>query len=334
MIIVFYLSEPVDFSPIYEIDLPVELIGSQLGSNLDKLTGRFREYFPDADYFVIDGGAKPSYHKISGKIDTLNFPSSKIFTKLFLFSAFSTINILSPVTIFIPGNLMIKNFEKLSEKLRVTAKNSISNSGFTFFSAEKGNYLKYIERGETILRNDDFILNGIKDFVTITETNKWMEKNKNIKFTDKFLGQTNIFSFNNIKFCEILSNLSGDKDEGFLQPLYYLLTDAFKDEKSINTVMPEIILKLDSLSFEKFINAVEEKFTVPVDSEFMEIDGLTGLLNTLPLDENGNYILGDVKQKGITNSLIINENGQPLIVSNMNGVLVLSKNGITRIESL
>ena len=340
MVIVFYLSEPVDFSPVYDFNIPVELIElyKKEKNILDKLTGQFMEYFPEADYFVLDGGINPSYYKVSGSIDSLNLPSSNLFSRLFLFSAFSNANSLPPFTVFVPGNLEVADFEKLSSAIRKAAGNPVSSSGFTFFTAFEGDFEEYAEIGETIVRDDNFILNRFKDFIASAELKKRLEKNENLIKRKLFSGNLNIFSFNNIKISESLEGLqktfnkTEDIGEINLLSLYYLLTESWRDGRSINTVLSEAILNLNTWDFKCFVKTVDEKFSVSVDAGYLEIKGLTGLLDKLPVDENGNFILGKANIKNITNSIIINKSDQILNVSNMNRALVISKNGIVRID--
>jgi hypothetical protein len=317
MNIVFCLSGPEDFTPYYPVPVPLELADFQGKSRFHKLYSQFIEFFPEANYFAIDCGSKPSFHEIAGDIDALHLPTGNLFAKIFLFFSFCYAKNLPPFTFFYPAGTDVSDLEPLAIRIREALKQPLCASGTTFYPAVNGSYQNYIEKSQAVHSDDHFQLYGIKAFRNRWHVDKELELRPALK--DNFLGPADIFSANSIRFSEMLE----DNEE--LHTLFFMLVNSWKDGKSINTVLKEVIPVLENSSFEEMIGRTEDRFVLPVGTEYREITSLEQYLQTLPLDENRNYIRGAADLDQVTESIVVNLNSKPVRLTGLDRTMVIAK---------
>lgn len=329
MNIVFYLSEPLDLFPLFDKPLPAEIVRLKTPPSFEKLNSEFHEYFPDAEFFVIDGGRKPSFYEYYQNMDILHFASGSIFTKVFLFAAFSQAAALKPFTLFIPGNAVFDSIEKLAGTVREASKNPLAASALTFYSSPDGSFSKYIEKSDPLFKQENLELAGIRSLKTAFEVRKWFEDNPGKNASDKFLGGMGIFSANTMKLAESIAGYHEDFHE-----LMLMVRNAWDDGRSINTVLKDVLQVLDGYSFSEFILKMEDRFVCPVSISYQELAGLQTLMERQPLDEAFNLVYGNVTAENVTHSLLWNESPDALRIENTSRIMAVSKNGTTRMRPI
>ncbi len=326
--IVFYLSNPVDFYPVYDYPIPIELFDFDGFSVFGNLYRQIFEIFPQAEYYLIGEGLIKSPDFYPG-INKFNFPSGNPLARLILFTAFSIAYRLNPFTVFLPSNIILDDPEILTTLIKNISENPVSLSAITLISGSGREFPFYIEASEIISRSDELTLNGIKKFITLEEIKKIKETGSNDVIVEKYFGRTGILTFNSMKFGEIISSYTEDLGE-----LFYLLVQAWIDGKSVQTSIREIIKSLTDYNLYDIFSKTDDKFMASPGIKFKEIASCGKFPEALPLDSQGNYILGGAFFDRVFDSIIINKSNKPVILKNLNQVLVLSRDGTVKIEGL
>jgi len=328
MNLVFLLSEPVDFSPIYDRKIPLELIPYPGQSLYERNYDEWKGFFPSSHVYVIDPGNRPTFHRIAGNADSLNIPSSNLFTKLFLFSSFATAHSISSLSLFVPANYFYKDIKNIAKSVIAALKTPLCPESLTFFSIQSGHSARYIQKGEILFQNHSIQVRGINNFITLSQYLVWKEKNMDVK-DSPYVESSSIILLNTIRFREYIVQ----KNESF-HDLFLLLERMWRDSTTPLSMLSETSSVLDSFVLEDTIEDMEDLFLINLSTTAERIDTLMQFLNTLPRDQAGNYISGNVIVENVQNSLLINESLSPYYVSNLKNILALSKNGVVKIRSL
>ena len=321
---VFYLGDPVDFSPVYPEPLPVELFGLDFDSSFEKISDLFSEYFPDSSRVVIDSSQKTVFHRLIEEIDSLNFPSADLFARVFLYCSFSAAQTLPPLSLWVPGNIIISDLSPLAEAVRASLKSPVATASLTYFGGKLSCSSSYIEKGEWMDNPGDNRLYRVKAFDSGFSYRKWKEINPNQTGEIPFTGNSGIFLLNSMKFRETL-----ETDEN-LQELFYLLADAWKDERSIRTAMRDTVGLLNEKKFAA--GEKDECFVIPTELSFEKRSGYRGLLRFLPVDENGNYFFGAVQHSNVRDVLAVNMEEREIKLENITSSAVFNAGGKTAIR--
>ncbi|MGA2142938.1 MAG: hypothetical protein ABSG94_11025, partial [Brevinematales bacterium] len=152
MNIVLFLSAPVDMEPLYKGPVPVELIDAGGRSLYEKNYTVWKKHFQDSPLFVIDPSGNRVFSELCGNSDTLNLPSTGLFSKIFIFSAFACSFSLSPLSLFAPAYLDPESLPGLCIQAGEFLNTPLGSETLAFFtSAERPSPLS-IELGERVFR--------------------------------------------------------------------------------------------------------------------------------------------------------------------------------------
>jgi hypothetical protein len=317
MNIVLFLSGPVNLDPFYKNPIPVELFDTDSPRLYDKNHAAWNKYFPGARFFVIDSSGSRVFSELCGNSDSLNIPSTGVFTKTFIFSAFSCAFSLSPISVFSPAYLDPAALPGLCGKVADIMSIPITSESLTFFSSMEKHDQVSIELGDPIFKTGDNEIFSIRGFVPFRENR------------DRgFLAMSPVFAMNSFHFKDFLSRTSDS-----LYGLFLSLEKCWKDPSSLKTFFSDAIPGLDSLQFDREISKMEEKFAVGMTSMPREIDSIYKLLGTLAMDGSGNHLEGDIVISGVYDSLIINRSGKKLILKNLRDSFILASEGGMRVET-
>ncbi|OHD56483.1 MAG: hypothetical protein A2Y33_15255 [Spirochaetes bacterium GWF1_51_8] len=331
MNIVFYLHPPVDLRPIYPSPVPIDLLnfsaGQEKNENIfSRNYDSFKEFFPDADFYAIDPCPKPVLFRLYEDLNILNLPTDSLFAKVFIFSTFVVAHEMKTSTLFFPSYLNILPFEKFSAVLRDLFTDSTLNQGLTFFSSSHdGPQDEYVLPGDLIIKKRSGSFFGLSKI--LLPENYHLEKQKEPAL--RALGSAGVFHFNVVKLMKYFSEASDD-----LQELFFLLVDAWKDNRSVNTAIRDVIAALEGQSFFKMIASLDDVLVGRIDGVFQYIKGLKDFRKYLPGDTEGNFIDGPVSLSNVRNSLIINRGTHTINVDDMNGVCVLADEQEIRIKGM
>jgi hypothetical protein len=331
MNIVFYLHPPVDLRPIYPTPIPIDLLSFPTESgekdNIFRMNYEFfREFFPDATFFTIDPSPKPIFYKMFEDFNILNLPTEMLFPKLFIYSSFIVAHEMNTFTLFFPSYLNIKPFEKFASLFRDLSSDNMLNQGFTFFGSSQDNgHEEYLIPGDLVIKKRSGSFFALDRILMPGSFSMEKQKDPNLRA----LGPAGIFCFNVVKLMKYFSEASEE-----LQELFFLLVDAWKDKRAVNTVIRDVIGALEDKSFLTMIPKLDDVMVARTDAAFQFIRGLGDFRKYLPSDDNGNFIDGDVFLTHVTNSLVINRGKRQISVDDMNGVCVLADDKDVRIKGV
>jgi mannose-1-phosphate guanylyltransferase len=324
MNLIFLLSDPVDLSPVLPEPIPPEIYPCPEGRWFDRVFDEFEQYFPDAFHFVIDGCPKPVYYRVENgpDADLLNIPTSSLFPKLFLFSAFSRAFHADPFSLFVPAALSYESIDPFAIAVRRLQKQAQGAPGITFFPARDGiSDGRWLEAGETIGGRDGVEFCAVRSFLSRAEVSAAREKSPD----RRFYPVPGVLALNTFDFAEALC----EKEDSWRE-LFYLLVNAWKDGRSIGTAMREVITALEGQSLEDALSGGMDRFVCPVDGGIEELSGLDGLLRMLPRDGDGNYTEGEAHIENVRGSLVIAHEDASIRVSGLSNVCCLAADGSSR----
>ena len=318
MNIVMFLSHPVNLSPFYKEPVPLELFDVGDRCLYEKNYEAWKRQFPDSPVFVIDSSRNRIFSELCGNSDTLNIPSESVFSKTFIFSAFSCSLSLSPLTLFTPGYLDTHSLPALCMKVSNFLKTPLGADSLTFFSSGRRPSPLSIELGDIVFRKGNNEIFSIKKISPARDSR-----------IDGFLSMSSVFTLNTFQFKDFLSETNN-----YLHEIFQNLEKSWKNQATLRSLLNSSIAELDSMKFEEVIINMEEKFAVNAGSMPGEIDTPGRLLGTLVRDSHGNYTEGEIDLSEVSDSLVINRSGIKLVMSNMKGSLVMASREGMRIESL
>lgn len=329
MNIVYNLSNALDFKPVFDRNIPLELFPIDGKSLFEGLHEKLEASLPDEDYYVIDSSLNPSFHTVDKKLDVLNLPSVNMLTKMILFSSFTIAYELNPLSLFMPANIYFQDVVPLTASVSNAAKSSLLRSSITFIGARRGRYSDYVEKGDLIVSDQQLEIYGIKKICSSATVTAWKEKNPDRKESLFFLGSSRIVLFNALKLQEFISAFSEE-----LYDIMVMLIGAWKDGRSINTVLRDTIEILDGYTLEDLLQSVDEKFTVGFIGEFLEVNSIETLMCKLPLDKSRNWVEGPAKLEHVMDSFIVNRGPGEISIKGVQRLIVLSKGGDTAIKGI
>lgn len=325
MNVIFTLSEPRDFFPIYGKKIPIELFRLENGICFDGTYGLFREYFPDADNTVIGEGGPSVVSEIADKCDLLSVPSNHLFTRVFVYASFSASQKKQGLCLFHPGNVKIGDMDRFAPILRAIAKDPVASGAMVFYSFNGKQHDFFIEKGEKISGE----LCSIKAFKTAADVAAWKDKNKDRDEKNVFCPGSGVFSFNPMSLME---NLTSENED--LRSLFHIMANAWQEDKAIAGLLKESAGVLNGFDLLDLLKNIDDKLVMETGTDLQRVDSFGDMLPALPLDEQGNYVSGDAELDRVFRSAVINQGGNKIKISGLNDVLVLSNDSGTSVRGM
>ena len=326
MNVIFTLSEPKDFFPIYGKKVPIELFRLENGILFDSTYALFREYFPDAEHTVVGEGGASVVNEINDKCDMLNVPSSRLFTRVFVYASFSASRNRNGLCLFHPGNARVRDMDLFAPVVRKIAVDPLASGSLVFYSFSGRGKGPYIEKGEKV---SDF-LGSVKAFRTLADVAAWKIKNKDADEKETFCAGSEVFSFNPMGLVESLTAENED-----LRSLFHAMTDAWEKEgNAIGALLKESAAVLDGFDLLELVKNADDKMVVEIGTELDRFDCFGDLLPDLPLDEHENFIEGNADLSDVSRSAVINQGTNLIKVAGLNNVLVLSNDLGTSVRGM
>jgi mannose-1-phosphate guanylyltransferase len=326
MNIAFCLSKPIDFFPLYPDPIPPELFGFKDNDKPEclftKIFPKYYDYFPNANYYAIDRSNPPIFAKFVEDLDVLNLPTQNLFAVTILFASFVIAFDLPPMCILLPSNAIISPFETFARAIKTLNDTSFISTPFLSICCETQTASHsstslttrfYLKQGEILAKENDLTLYSIKKIIPQNLYNDKLREDRTV------FGFQNIFAFDAMKLSEYLSS-----ENSRMNDLFFLLVDAWKDNKTLNTLLSEIISELEKNSMESFVSSLNEKEIVTLPLDITTVNSHSSLLKILPVDENNNYIEGNISAQDTYDSILINKTPAEISVRNLSSTCIIT----------
>lgn len=323
MTLVYSLSRPVDLTPFLDAPSPIELWPFEEPSLFERLSAGLSERLSDCPPLVIDGCRPPVFAKANQSMDVVHLPTERLFSRIFITSALLQSAGYPSTALLLPGNLEIADFDHFCESIRLLGP---LNPGLLLIAGGESPY--WLEGGENLEKKKKLEIQTMKRFRSMGDVLRYREANPDQPCP--YLQWSGALMWNVMEFPRMLSEqnpLWGD--------LFYMVVEAWKDPRSIGTVIGAVIEELSETSFTGWAEKVEEKALVALEG-LSSISGPRAYLKRLPHDEAGNFILGEASLSGTTDSLILND-GALCSLQNLSGIALCARDhsvSIRPIDSL
>lgn len=342
MRIVFHLSEPGDYFPVYKNKIPIELFGladAPFGHLFDNVYDSCREFFPEAEYDVIGSGGKDVVSVINEKCDLLNVPSGvsgaspNLTAKVFVFSSFCAAMGRNSFCLFQPGNHFPDDLEKFAPAIRAVMKDSVASSGLVFYSfagkPDSGRGAFYLKKGDLLSGANGEGLFTVRGVCGDADIDDWKKEHKGDNADEVFFPGSRVFSFHP---ATLMENLTAGNEE--LLALYHLLVKCWENEETVLPFLREAVDVLKGFDFLELVRGIDEKYYYTVATGLKRVDSFGDLAEMLKLDEEGNYVSGNAELHDVRRSAVINRGEKKIVLNGMRDVLVLADDGGTGVRNI
>ncbi|MGC8765304.1 MAG: hypothetical protein ACP5QT_05400 [Brevinematia bacterium] len=314
MTIVINLSKPLDFFPLFDKDLPVELFNVFGGSIFEENLSLFDRHFLDSEIIVLENEIRQNIIPdkiISGK---LFLPLVSFFEKIFLIVSFNNFYQNDPKIFLFPANVRIGNFRLLVDLLNRISKNDVLYSQpVIFFVGEGKDCRQLIERTELEEKVSGLEVFSAKNFIPAEQN---LRKNENL------FGFTEMCYLHSLRLKEIFCSTKE------VAEIYFETEELWGKDSS----WEEVLLSIKKLNLEEMI--VRENPFILKFNNLKTYSGIRSLFDFFETDENHNLIKGNVECSNVQDSIIVNENDTKILAKNQSNILIFAKNGIERIEMI
>ena len=320
MLVVFDLSKPIDFFPLYSRYIPLENFDKLGNSHLERTIETISKIHPATNFLIIENITK----------STINYPQNvgeilfideelDLFEKLFLISSFITSCTNETKVLFLKANIIIENVENFFKTIK---KILSSHSNYTlpliFFSFKNEIKNSFLEIAEIVEKNERESFYLVKDILKIIDPQK---KNKNLK------NFCEVCYFHALKLKEIFCAEKESSEIYFeFEEMWHKKTFYLEEWNRIIRSIKNLDIKAKLLS--------EGISTTEIESEVNIIEKIKDLFKIFIPDENNNLIKGKVIYNNLKNSIVINESNSEIYISSMSDILIFNNAKFSRIEKL
>ncbi len=298
MNLVFQLSNPLNFNPLYPFPIPPELFKLNGKSLFDVQTNTFREFLPHLSPVVIDSGKELCFDRLNGELDFLHLPSVRLTTLLFLWAAIAMAEGLDSVSLIYPTHLVLHSYEMFFSQVRALQKEEIPSASVLFWNATQDSKTFYLHAEEKVAEIEN---TGLYRIHTV------MREHDESEETINFVGP--VF-YHHQALLNGIASFDAD-----LIDLFYLLVENWKKPELFVNYFPEIVKEVDMRFSVEFLNNFEDLFTLNINSDFEKVGGYASLMRLFPKDDFGNRIEGNFKLQESYDNFLVNQSNKEIEIS-------------------
>ncbi len=316
MVITINLSKPLDFYPLSENFIPIELFNIFGDSIFEENLSSFSKFFPDFEIIVLENEVKQNIvtEMVTGE---LFLPVTSFYEKIFLLASFINSYNGDPKILLFPGNLKILDFKIFVDLVNVILRNDILYSHpIIFFVSGDENFDNFVEKTCFLEKIEDTDIFIAKKFISVSDYITRKDK-------ENLFGFTGIFYMHSLKLKEIFCSVKE------VAELYFEFEEGWGNRVNWNNMF----LKLKKIKLDELIMN-ENPFVVKYNGGVKRFSNFSDLFDFFKTDENNNIVKGNFEYSNVKNSILINQEKIKIFLKNQTNILCLAKNSIVRMEKI